>query len=162
MPVSTIYEYYASKEELSYAVPQSSLVKFFEEFRDTVVEENTAYDRLRCYLLLAADFARRNPEWARVLYLEILAQRSRDREPARGHVRRIRPRHAVPNPPGRRSRRVGGGTRAYETAAILNGSTDQIIITALLYRRPGNLTAATASILDRPIGAPTGASAVLV
>ena len=44
------------------------------------------------------------------------------------------------------------GPDAYETAAILNGSTDQLIITALPYRRPGNLTAATASILDRTMG----------
>lgn len=33
--------------------------------------------------------------------------------------------------------------------AILNGSVNQIIITALLYRRPRNLSAAAASIVDR-------------
>ena len=30
-----------------------------------------AFGRLKLYLWLAADFARRNPEWARVLYLEL-------------------------------------------------------------------------------------------
>ena len=41
------------------------------------------------------------------------------------------------------------GPDRYETAAILNGSINQIIITALLYRRPRNLGAAAASLLDR-------------
>ncbi|MGI9246850.1 MAG: hypothetical protein ACR2I8_09155, partial [Steroidobacteraceae bacterium] len=37
----------------------------------------------------------------------------------------------------------------YETAAILNGSVNQTIITSLLYHRPRNLSAAAAAIVDR-------------
>lgn len=58
IPVSTIYEYYASKEELAYAVPQQTLLAFFEEYAAAVVTRRTAYARLRFYLWFAADFAR--------------------------------------------------------------------------------------------------------
>src|SRR5258708_7331941 len=71
MPVSTLYEYCASKEELAYLIPMASLSKFYSEYAEAVQAETTARGRLRLYLCMAGDFARRNPEWARVLYLEI-------------------------------------------------------------------------------------------
>jgi hypothetical protein len=37
----------------------------------------------------------------------------------------------------------------YETAAILNGSVNQVIITWLLYRRPRDLMKAVTSIVER-------------
>ena len=37
----------------------------------------------------------------------------------------------------------------YETATILNGSVNQVIITWLLYRKPRNLMKAVGSIVDR-------------
>ena len=149
MPVSTIYEYYASKEELAYAVPQATLATFFEEFRKSVFAKDTAYDRLRSYLLLSADFARRHPEWARVLYLEIwpsiLVTESSLRVSFDDYVRIM----LFLIGQGEAAGEWAAGPDRYETAAILNGSINQLIITALLYRRPRNLTAAAASILDR-------------
>src|SRR5690606_17964437 len=71
MPVSSLYEYFPSKEDLAYAVPAAHLAEFFTEFFDAAECRRTAADRLRLYLWLAADFARRNPEWARTFYLEI-------------------------------------------------------------------------------------------
>jgi hypothetical protein len=41
------------------------------------------------------------------------------------------------------------GPDPYETAAILNGSVNQVIITWLLYRKPRDLMKATRSIVDR-------------
>ena len=149
MPVSTIYEYYASKEELAYAVPQATLVTFFEEVRESVVAKETWYDRLRAYLLLAANFARRHPEWARVLYLEIWPSILVTESPLKAsfddYVRVMLFMIAQ----GEAAGEWAAGPDRYETAAILNGSINQIIITALLYRRPRNLGAAAASILDR-------------
>ena len=149
MPVSTIYEYYVGKEELAYAVPQATLMTFFEEVRASIFAKQTWYDRLRSYLLLAADFARRHPEWARVLYLEvwpsILVTESPLKDTFDDYVRVM----LFMIGQGEAAGEWTAGPDRYETAAILNGSINQVIITALLYRRPRNLTAAAASILDR-------------
>ena len=151
MPVSTIYEYYASKEELAYAVPQATLETFFEEFRESVFAKPTAYERLRTYLLLSADFARRNPDWARVLYLEvwpsILVTESPLRVSFDDYVRIM----LFLIGQGEAANEWAAGPDRYETAAILNGSLNQVIITALLYRRPRNLITAAASIVDRTL-----------
>ncbi|HKQ84688.1 MAG TPA: TetR/AcrR family transcriptional regulator [Steroidobacteraceae bacterium] len=148
MPVSTIYEYYDSKEELAYQVPLGKLGAFFGEYAEAIVGKKTARERLRLYLCLAADFARRNPEWARVLYLElwpsVLVAETTLRQNFDDYVRIII--HLI-----RQGEQDGewGSNNPYETAAILNGSVNQMIITSLLYRRPRNLTAAAAALVDR-------------
>src|SRR6202167_2101661 len=71
MPVSSLYDYFPSKEDLAYAVPHEHLARFFEEYLASIADVDIFRERLRIYLRLAADFARRNPEWARTLYLEI-------------------------------------------------------------------------------------------
>lgn len=151
MPVSTIYEYYASKEDLAYAVPASRLADFFREYAAAVRDKTSARERLRLYLSLAADFARRNPDWARVLYLEIwpsvLVTESALRQSFDDYVRIIL--YLIRQ--GEAEQEWAAGPDPYETAAILNGSVNQVIITALLYRRPRNLTAAGASIVDRTL-----------
>jgi AcrR family transcriptional regulator len=149
MPVSSIYEYYPSKEDLAYAVPIEQLSRFFSEYRDSVASKNSYRERLRFYLWLAADFARRNPEWARTLYLEIwpsvLIDESSVRHGIDDYVRiiidLIRRGEAAGEWPK--------GPDPYETAAILNGSVNQVIITWLLYRKPRNLMKAVTSVVDR-------------
>lgn len=149
MPVSTIYEYYDSKEELAYVVPMSTMAAFFSEYSAAIENLATARERLRMYLWLAADFARRNPEWARVLYLEIWPSvmvtasslRHSFDDYMRVILRLIRQ--------GEEAGEWAAGPDHYETAAILNSSVNQIIITSLLYRRPRNLSAAASSIVDR-------------
>lgn len=149
MPVSTIYEYYSSKEEIAYTVPTANFAQFFLEYAEAVADKKTARERLRLYLWLAADFARRNPEWARVLYLEIwpsvLVTESSLRHGFDDYVHIVL--YLI------RQGEIDGewpaGPNPYETAAILNGSVNQIIITSLLYRRPRNLSTAAASIVDR-------------
>ena len=149
MPVSTIYEYYSSKEEIAYTVPTANFAQFFLEYAEAVADKKTARERLRLYMWLAADFARRNPEWARVLYLEIwpsvLVTESSLRHGFDDYVHIVL--YLI------RQGEIDGewpaGPNPYETAAILNGSVNQIIITSLLYRRPRNLSTAAASIVDR-------------
>ncbi len=41
------------------------------------------------------------------------------------------------------------GPNPYETAAILNGGVNQVIITWLLYRKPRDLMKAVVSVVDR-------------
>lgn len=148
-PISSIYEYYPSKEELAYAVPNVLLTRFYAEFAEAIVDKHTCYERLWLYLWLAADFARRNPEWARTLYLEIWPSVLISESPVRysidDYVRIIV--HLIRQ--GERNGEWPTGPDPYETAAILTGGVNQVIITWLLYRRPRNLMKAINSIIDR-------------
>ena len=148
MSVSSIYDYYPSKEDLAYAVPESHLVRFFQEYAEAVADKKTAFERLRLYLWLAADFARRNPEWARTLYLEIwpsvLINENAVRHSINDYVRVIV--HLI-----RQGEAKGEWPLVadpYEIAAILNGSVNQIIITWLLYRQPRDLMKAIVSVTE--------------
>jgi AcrR family transcriptional regulator len=149
MPVSSIYEYFPSKEDLAYAVPIAHLARFYSEYAEASAEAKTSRERLRLYLWLAADFARRNPEWARTLYLEIwpsvLVGETAVRRGIDDYVRII----IYLLREGEKNCEWPAGHDHYETAAILNGSINQVIITWLLYRRPKNLMKAAGSIIDR-------------
>jgi AcrR family transcriptional regulator len=149
MPVSSLYDYFPSKEDLAYAVPQEHLTRFFSEYAAASAGQKTFKDRLRLYLWLAADFARRNPEWARTLYLEIwpsvLVSETPVRHSIDDYVRVIV--HLIRE--GESNGEWAAGPDPYETAAILNGSVNQIIIVWLLYRRPRDLMKAISSVIER-------------
>ncbi len=149
MPVSSIYEYYASKEDLAYAVPLTQLGQFFLEYSERARETRCARERLRLYLWLTTDFARRNPEWARTLYLEIwpsvLVAEARVRigldEFAAIIVELIAS--------GEAAGEWAAGPSRYETTTILVGAVNQLIITWLMYRRPRDIGRAAPSLIDR-------------
>lgn len=149
MPVSSIYEYFPSKEDIAYAVPSTHLTRFLEEYIEAVADKDTSHDRLRLYLWLAADFARRNPDWARTLYLEIwpsvLVSESQLRHSIDDYVRVM----VYLIRQGEANGEWPAGSNPYETAAILNGSINQVIITWLLYRKPRDLMKAAVSVIDR-------------
>lgn len=153
MPVSSIYEYFSSKEDLAYAGPAIHLALFYAEYAEAVINTKTARERLRLYLLLAADVTRRNPDWARTLYLEIwpsiLVNEARVRQSLDDFVRVIV--HLIKQ--GERRGEWPSGPSPYETAAILNGSVNQVIVTWLLYGKPRDLMTAVASVLDRLMAA---------
>jgi AcrR family transcriptional regulator len=149
MPVSTLYEYCSSKEELAYLVPMASLSHFYSEFAEAAADESTAGGKLRLYLALASDFARRNPDWARVLYLEIWPSVLITESPLRGYLDDYVRVIVFLIRQGAALGEWAPEENPYELAAIFNGSVNQIIITALLYRRPHNLAKATDSILNR-------------
>jgi AcrR family transcriptional regulator len=151
MPVSSLYDYFPSKEDLAYAVPHEHLARFYEEYRAAVAEVTTFRERLRIYLWLSADFARRNPEWARTLYLEIWPSVLVSETPVRHSiddyariiVHVIRGGEATGEWPAR--------ANVYETTSILIGSVNQVIILWLLYRKPRDLMRATSSVVARVI-----------
>ena len=146
---STLYEYYKSKEDLAYEVPSSHLASFFDAYREAVAGRTSARDRLMLYLSMSADFAREHAEWARLLYLELWPSvfvsetelRHSIDDFARVVVHLIRQ--------GEAEGEWGAGHNAYETAAIVLGGVNQVIITWLLYRRPRNLTKAGTEIAER-------------
>lgn len=149
VPLSSVYDYYPSKEDLAYALPATRMGQFYAEFMDKAPAEPTAEARLRLFLWLTADFARRNPDWARVLYLEIWpsvlvtegnVRRSID-DFARILVALIRDGEQLGEWPE--------GADRYQTAAIFIGSISQILITWLLYERPRDLMAATSAMIKR-------------
>lgn len=149
VPVSSVYDYYPSKQDLAYAVPTARMGKFYAEFAEAARAASTARERLQLYLWLTADFARRDPDWARTLYLEVwpsvLVKEARVREClddfARIVIALIRDGGARGEWPVDRN--------PYQTATILIGSTSQLIITWLLYRQPRDLMRATTQLIDR-------------
>jgi AcrR family transcriptional regulator len=149
MPVSSLYDYFPSKEDLAYAVPQEHLTRFFAEYAEASAKLKTFRDRLRLYLWLAADFARRNPEWARTLYLEIWPSVLVSETPVRHGIddfARVIV-HLIRE--GEADGEWTTGPDPYETAAILIGSVNQIIIVWLIYRQPRDLMKAITSVIER-------------
>lgn len=161
MPVSSIYEYFPSKEDLAYAVPTAHLARFYAEYLEAVAGKKTSAERLRLYLWLAADFARRNPEWARTLYLEIwpsvLVSETMVRHSINDYVRII----VFLIHQGERRGEWPADPDPYGTAAILNGSVNQVIITWLLYRKPRDLMKTIVSIIDRTMSLLTAPNPVV-
>lgn len=153
MPLSSLYEYYPSKEDIAYAVPLTHLAQFFIEYSERARDTETARARLRLFLWFSADYARRNPDWARTLYLEIWPSVLVGDSPARtilddyGRfvVRLVRMGAAAGEWPATHD--------PYETASILIGSHNQVVITWLLYRKPHDIMRAIGAMLDRLLAA---------
>ena len=146
---STLYEYYRSKEDLAYDVPMHHIVKFYEEFREAVAGKRGARERLTLYLTMSADFAREHAEWGRLFYLEIWPS---------VFVSETELRHSVDDfarvviyllQQGELEGDWPAGRDPFQTAAILMGGVNQVIITWLLYRQPRNLTKASIDIVER-------------
>lgn len=149
IPVSTIYEYYTGKEDIANAVPIANLCRFFEEYRALAKTKSTAYEYVTSYVYLSADFARRNPDWARALYLEIWPSVSVTQGELKDifddYVRIII--HGLQM--GEDRGEWPAGQNHYETADILVGGVNQLIITWLLMRKPADLSRAAAEMLNR-------------
>jgi AcrR family transcriptional regulator len=152
LPLSSLYEYFPSKEDLAYAVPVAYMAKFYIEYAERARQSRTARERLRMFLWLSADFARRNPDWARTLYLEIWPSVLVKDSPARKGlddygrfiVELIRQ--------GGRQGEWAAGPSPYESATILIGSHNQMLITWLLYRKPRAIMRAIGPLIDRLLG----------
>lgn len=148
---STLYEYYQSKEDLAYDVPLSHLAEFYESYAQMAASKDTAKERLILYLVMSADYAREHAEWARLLYLEIWPS---------VFVSETELRHSIDDfarvvvfliKAGMAEGWIRQGSDPYQTAALLLGGINQLIITWLLYRRPRNLTKAGTEMVERLI-----------
>jgi AcrR family transcriptional regulator len=146
---SNLYEYYKNKEDLAYDVPLSHLASFFEGYQVAVAGKHSAHDRLLLYLSMSADYAREHAEWARLLYLEIWPS---------VFVGESELRHSLDDfsrvalfliRQGMAEGEWSANRDAYETAAMLTGAINQVIITWLLYRKPRNLTKASSEMAER-------------
>lgn len=146
---STLYEYYKSKEDLAYDVPMSHLAAFFEDFRAAVRDKSGARERLSLYLSMSADYAREHADWARLLYLEIwpsvIVNDTELRESIDDFSRVV----IFLIKQGVAEGIWSEDHNPYETAAVLVGGLNQVIITWLLYRQPRNLTKAGTEIVER-------------
>lgn len=149
MSVSSIYDYYPSKEDLAYEIPIRRLAQFYAEFLAQAPSLATMRERLHLFLSMATDFARRNPDWARLLYLEIwpsvLIEEARVRRAVDDFGRIV----VAMIREGSRRGEWDTKLNPYRTATILMGSITHMIITWLLYRRPENLSKATRPMVDQ-------------
>ncbi len=148
IPSASIYDYFDTKEELAYAVPVHRQTAFFAEFEQRSRTLVSSRECLIQFLLSTADFARRNPEWARVLYLEVWPSVL---------IKEARVRHVLDDYGRIVVMLLRQGARRgewpvqdfYQTATILVGSLNQLIITWLLYRKPRQLMRATKLLIWR-------------
>lgn len=148
IPVSSIYDYYPSKEDLAYAIPIQRLTAFYAEFLAEAPSLPSMRDRLHLFLSMATDYAVRDPDWARLLYLEIwpsvLIEEARVRRAiddfGRIVVEMIRE--------GSRLGEWDPRLDPYRSATILMGSLTHMTITWLLYRRPQDLSQAAGPMVD--------------
>lgn len=146
---SNLYEYYKSKEDLAYDVPLSHLASFFEEYRLAVVGKQSARERLLLYLTMSADYARQHAEWARLLYLEIWPSVFVEQSDLRHSIDDFSRVVLFLVQQGITEGEWTADRDPYETAALLTGAINQVIITWLLYRRPRNLTKASNEMAER-------------
>ena len=148
IPVSSIYDYYPSKEDLAYAIPIQRLTAFYAEFLAEAPLLATMRERLHLFLSMATDYAVRDPDWARLLYLEIwpsvLIEEARVRRAiddfGRIVVEMIRA--------GSRLGEWDARLDPHRSATILMGSLTHMTITWLLYRRPHDLAQAAGPMVD--------------
>lgn len=149
MSVSSIYDYYPSKEDLAYEIPIRRLSEFYAEFLAQAPSLATMRERLHSFLSMATDYARRNPDWARLLYLEIwpsvLIEEAQVRRAVDDFGRIV----VAMIREGSRRGEWDANLDPYQTATILMGSITHMIITWLLYRRPDNLSKATKPMVDQ-------------
>ena len=147
-PVSSIYEYFESKEDLAYEIPLQHFGEFFAEFLEQAKGSGTNRDRLRLFLVMAGGFAGQHPDWARLLYLEIwpsvLALEARVRQVVDDYARIV----VALIHEGARRGEWNSNIDALQAATILIGSVNQMIITWLLYRRPENLAEGVVPLAD--------------
>lgn len=152
VPLSSVYDYYASKEDIAYAVPITQMSEFISEFHAKASKLDHADERLHLFMWLTVDFARRHQDWARTLYLEVwpsvLVNKTRVKDSLDDFGRimytLIQDGEAAglwPADPNR-----------YQTVTIFIGSLSQLIITWLLYKRPRQLMKATTPLVQRLMG----------
>ena len=146
---SNLYEYYRSKEDLAYDVPLSHLATFFEDFRVAVAGKLGARERLMLYFSMSADYAREHAEWARLLYLEIWPSVLVNETELKKSIDDFSRVVVFLVRQGMQEGEWSLDRDPYETAALLVGGVNQLIITWLLYRRPRNLTKAGTEMADR-------------
>jgi len=146
---SNLYEYYKSKEDLAYDVPLSHLATFFEDYREAVAGKPTARERLLLYFSMSADYAREHAEWARLLYLEIWPSVFVNETELKKSIDDFTRVVVFLVRQGVEEGEWSPGRDVYETAALLVGGVNQLIITWLLYRRPRNLTKAGTEMAER-------------
>lgn len=149
VPLSSLYDYFGTKEDIAYAVPIKYMSDFFTEFELKARAMRTSGERLHLFLWLTADFARRNQDWARMLYLEVwpsvLVDRARVRKSLDDYGLLV----LTLVHQGARDGEWPVDPRPYETVNIFIGSINQLIIIWLLYRNPRNLMQATELLIQR-------------
>lgn len=149
VPTSSIYDYFETKEELAYLVPVATFGEFFEEYERQSRRLRTAHERLRKILILSTEFAEKNPDWARVLYLEVwpsvLVKDARVRFAIDRYARMV----VELIKEGSASDEWPSHADPYQLATIMIGAISQAVITWLLYQRPKNLSKGVVPIVDR-------------
>lgn len=149
VPLSSVYDYFPNKEDIAYALPIAEMRAFYLEFIEKAGPLRSARARLAMFLWLTADFARRNQEWARTLYLEVWPSVLVEKSPVRQSLDDYGRIMMTLIHDGTRTGEWPVDKHPYETLTIFTGALNQMIITWLLYRNPRDLMKATGKMVDR-------------
>lgn len=152
VPLSSVYDYYDSKEDIAYAVPIAQTSEFVAEFHTKALKLDNADERLYLFMWLTVDFARRHQDWARTLYLEVwpsvMVNKTRVKDSLDDFGRIM----YTLIQDGETAGLWPADSNRYQTVTIFIGSLSQLIITWLLYKRPRQLMKATAPLVERLMG----------
>lgn len=152
VPLSSVYDYYDSKEDIAYAVPIAQTSEFVAEFHAKALKLEGADERLYLFMWLTVDFARRHQDWARTLYLEVwpsvMVNKTRVKDSLDDFGRIM----YTLIQDGEQAGLWPADPNRYQTVTIFIGSLSQMIITWLLYKRPRQLMKATAPLVQRLMG----------
>lgn len=151
VPVSSVYDYFSDKESVAHALPVDHMAQFFAEFAHLAESRANARERLRLYLWLTVDFARRHHEWARTLYLEIWPSVMMEKADVRRSLDDFSHIMLELIHDGERLGEWPVDPAPYQTATIFTGAITQSIVTWLLYRNPRDIMKATGPLADRLI-----------
>lgn len=149
VPISSIYDYFETKEELAYLVPVATFGEFFEEYERQSRRLRTARERLRKILILSTEFAEKNPDWARVLYLEVWPSVLVKDQRVRFAIDRFARMVVDLIKEGSAGGEWPDHEDPYQLATIMVGAISQAVITWLLYERPKNIVKGIVPIVDR-------------
>lgn len=151
VPVSSVYDYFSDKESVAHALPVDHMARFFAEFADVAQSRASARERLHLYLWLTVDFARRNHEWARTLYLEIWPSVMMEKADVRRSLDDFSHILIELIHDGERLGEWPVDPAPFQTATIFTGAITQSIVTWLLYSNPRDIMKATGPLADRLI-----------
>lgn len=148
VPPSSIYDYFPSKEDLLYAVPEMQFAEFFGELRQAVEHVDSPRERLIALCRCNLRFIARNEPWARVLFLEVWPSVWVNDQRIRKLVDDFGNTFVEMIKEGVESGEFDSDIDPYMAANVIIGAMTHTANTWLLYRRPRSLAAATDGLIE--------------
>lgn len=137
---SSIYDYFESKEDLLYALPELQFGQFFEELERRLAPIQDPREKLEAACRLNIDFIVAHQDWARVLFFEVWPSVWVSDQRVRTHIDRFGRVFVDLIKEGIEAGAIDPATDPFLATDILVGGMTQTASTWLLYGKPADLT----------------------